>query len=515
MPPVAQIDSCHARTPAASAPPAGNRGLAVLIAVTMPVLFGVVSGIFTPRGPVTTGEALTTMALALAIGVIAGAAVRSRWAIVFVPVVFIAALEVTRMPITGPTVDAVRLDTQLGWIAFVTGRGIHGLLAVAPLILGAIFGAAYARRHKRELAAPRRFTQRIGLYSRRTLTALLTLTLIALALGVARPAGTDPIVDADGTALPGSIAELTTVTLDGRELGVMIRGHDVRNPILMFVAGGPGGSELGAMRRHLSALEHDFTVVTLDQRGTGKSYAELDPASTLTFDRGVSDVIDLASYLRERFGTDSIYLVGQSYGSLVGVRAAQQRPDLFTAYIGVGQMVSPAETDQITYLDTLAWARASGNREVIEELTAIGPPPYERMSDYEPVLTHETPDVYPYDHSVNSEGAGQFSENLFVREYTLLEQIHALGAFMDVASILYPQLQEIDLRVDALKLDIPVYLMQGRFEARGRAELAEEWFDMVQAPHKEVLLFDTSGHRPLFEQPEVFHDAMVRIEGQR
>ena len=42
------------------------------------------------------------------------------------------------------------------------------------------------------------------------------------------------------------------------------------------------------------------------------------------------------------------------------------------------------------------------------------------------------------------------SENLLVEEYTLLEQVHVLGAFMDVFSVLYPQLQDIDLMTDVV-----------------------------------------------------------------
>lgn len=508
-------------TTALAAPPPGaipartaRIPLRVVIAVALPALFGVLSGLITPRGPITTGEGLATMALALVTGLLAGSAARNRWALLYAPLAFVIALELARLPVTGPTVDAIRVSTQFGFIAFATGRGVHGLLAIAPLMLGVALGAAYAKRRSGSTPQYRGLAGRIWAYFRRTMTVVLAILLAALAVGIARPASTDPIIDANGALKSGSIAELTTVHLDGKDLAVMTRGHDTDNPLLLYIAGGPGGSELGAMRRHLATLEEDFTVVTLDQRGTGKSYSALDPASTLTFDGAVRDVIELTELLHERFGAPPTYLVGQSYGSLVGVRAAQQRPDLFAAYIGVGQMVSPAETDQIIYEDTLSWARAAGRQEVVEHLSAIGYPPYHRISDYETATTYETSDVYPYNHSPNSEGAGQFSENIFVSEYTLLEQLHILGAVLDVFSIIYPQLQEVDFRTDAPTLDIPVYLMQGRFEARGRTEPAHEWFDLLNAPHKEMVLFDTSGHRPLFEQPGVFREALARIAAE-
>jgi len=112
--------------------------------------------------------------------------------------------------------------------------------------------------------------------------------------------------------------------------------------------------------------------------------------------------------------------------------------------------------------------------------------------------------VYPYDHSHNSEGAGGFSENLFVKEYTLTEQLHAFAGFFDTFTVMYPQLQGIDFRTDATHLTVPVYLIEGRFEAPGRLGPAKEWFNLLDAPAKELITFDTSGHRPLFEQPDLF-----------
>ena len=108
-----------------------------------------------------------------------------------------------------------------------------------------------------------------------------------------------------------------------------------------------------------------------------------------------------------------------------------------------------------------------------------------------------------------TEGAGGFSENIFVEEYTLMEQLHNLAAFLDVFTVLYPQLQDIDFRTDATQLEVPVYLVQGRHEAPGRARPAEEWFGMLDAPKKQLIVLDTSGHRPPFEQPERFHRVMT------
>jgi hypothetical protein len=137
-----------------------------------------------------------------------------------------------------------------------------------------------------------------------------------------------------------------------------------------------------------------------------------------------------------------------------------------------------------------AWAQRIGDDGLVEELKAVGPPHYEAMFHNETALSYE-PDVYAYDYSANSEGAGQMSENMLVDEYTLVDQIHILGAFMDTFAALYPHLQDVDFRKTATDAD-----------ADGWARPFAHWYPMIDAPIKQLVAFGTSGHRPLWEQPQ-------------
>lgn len=487
-----------------------HRWPGVTAALSVAAGWGLLAGWWTPRGPISTVEALTAIAVSWAVGALAGWWTGRRWAMLLTPVVFAAVFELIRAHTGGPLVDGIRLGAggTFGILAFILGRGLHAILALLPMILGAALGAGLAR-HRGQGRQPTHGVARAGLVTRRVIAGVATVALLALAAGISRPASTDPILSATGTPAAGSVAELIRVPIGGHDQAMMIRGTSSKKPVLLFLAGGPGGTELGAMRRHGQALENDFVVVTWDQRGTGKSYDSLDPTSTLTLHQAVSDTVEVSNYLRARFGQDKIYLLGQSYGTILGVLAIQQHPELYRAYIGVGQMVDPRETDVVFYRDTLAWARRTDNSALVDRLTASGPPPYADLLDYEPSLTNTA--VYPYDHAPNSEGAGGFGENLFVKEYTLLEQVHAFASFFDVFAVLYPQLQDIDFRQDATHLAVPVYLAEGRFEAPGRLDPAQQWFDLLDAPTKQWITFDTSGHRPLFEQPDQFHQLMVDV----
>ncbi len=122
--------------------------------------------------------------------------------------------------------------------------------------------------------------------ARRSVTALVAVGVLALTLGIIRPAGTDPILTPGWQAAGGQRRRADRVDIGGSSLAMMIRGDNVKNPVLLYLAGGPGGTDIGALRRNSQGLERAFTVATYDQRGTGKSYDTLDPTSTLTLAGG-------------------------------------------------------------------------------------------------------------------------------------------------------------------------------------------------------------------------------------
>ncbi|HEX5616384.1 MAG TPA: alpha/beta hydrolase [Acidimicrobiia bacterium] len=476
--------------------------LGAAVAAVVVVAWAVAAGQWMPRGPLTTAQTLWSLGLSLVVGLAAGLAARRRIVILAAPMLFALVFELLRIDLTGPTVDRPQFSTY-GILAVVVGRGFYALTSLVPLAWAAAVGAAVARRADPAPSRPRTRVRATLRGARVSVTALVGVALFALAIGVARPASTAAITGPDGEPLEGSVAELITVQLNGREQPLMIRGYDTDNPVLLFLAGGPGGSELGAMRRHLPGLEEHFTVVTWDQRGTGKAYPQLDPTDTITLDGYVDDTVAVTDYLRERFGTDQIFVAGQSWGSTLAVLAVQQAPDRYRALIGVGQMVSQLETDRIFYADTLRWARETGRTGLVDDLVAIGQPPYDRMLDYETALSHEH-EVYPYDNSPNHEGEGGFSENFMVDEYSLVEQVHLLAGFMDTFAALYPQLQDIDFRRTATELPVPAFFVQGAHEADGRQQPFQQWYSTLRAPAKDVVYLDTSGHRPMFEQPDAF-----------
>ena len=380
------------------------------------------------------------MATGFVVGGLAGYVMRTRWAMLLAPLVFVMVCEVSRIGVTGPTVDRPDLSTTFGVLVIVLGRGFQGVIMVLPMMLAAAVGAAWARRADGS-AKPAQGWHRGALWTRRVLTVMMSLALVVVGAVLTRPGFTAPITGADGKPLPDSVAELADVRLGGHEQTVLIRGRNTANPVLLYLAGGPGQSDFGYTRAYMSELENDFVFAVWDQRGTGTSYAELDPVDTLTLDRTVTDTVELASYLRDRFGKQRIYLMGSSWGTTLGVLAVQRAPELFQAWIGTGQMVSQLASDQIIYQQVLDYAASTNDQSLTDRMRGYGPPPYQDMYAYAFLIGYYDR-IGPYPKSAYFETQGPDGiDGTGAVEYSPLDKINKEKAIVDMASVMYPQLQ--------------------------------------------------------------------------
>jgi proline iminopeptidase len=490
-------------------PRAGSRHTTVLLqlfaAAVVTGAGGLVAAAALPRGPVTRPGLLAAVALAAVLGWIAGFVSRSRWAILGAPLVFALCYELGRADVVGPSVDRPNLDTSIGVLVLVLGRGFAAVTQLLPLALGAAYGAGVARRRVPEPGRAGTRKRVVLRWIRRGVAGMTVTALVVLTLVLLRPGTTAPITDPTGNTVPGSVAELARVRLGGHEQTVLIRARDVRQPVLLYLAGGPGQSDLGYTRAYMPTLEDDVVFAVWDQRGTGTSYAALDPSSSWTLDRAVTDTIELSEYLRDRFGQRRIYLFGNSWGSVIGTLAVQRRPDLYAAYIGAGQMVDPRETDRVIYREMLALAERTGDTERARRLRESGPPPYRDVYRYaEQILAYEDIGPYPKTDWFEHHGPSGIDGN-GARDYGPLDKVNKLKALFDMGAVMYPQIQDVDFRRDVPRLEVPVYLVQGAHELPARLEPARAWFTALQAPRKEWVTFEQAGHVPQFEEFARFH----------
>jgi pimeloyl-ACP methyl ester carboxylesterase len=340
---------------------------------------------------------------------------------------------------------------------------------------------------------------RILRFALRGLGVLLAFILIALGVWALLPAKTAPI------AGEHAIAAIETIELGGVPQTILLRGQDSRNPLLLYVHGGPGGAHMPLAPFYSGELEKHFVVVHWDQRGAGASCEGVDPA-TLSLERITADTVELAEQLTSRFGTPLV-LLGHSWGSLVGVRAVKAQPDLFAAYVSVGQLVNLRRNEELAHAWVLAEAKRRANAEALAALERIGFPPYASQDD----LRVQRSYLMRWGGSIHDIDAARAAlpRFLFGREYTLGTRLRFVGCLNTSLERLWNAIQDVDLAVEARTLDVPVFVLIGRADYNTPFELTEAWAKQLSAPRVDVTWFDGVGHALPIENPAAFQRTLI------
>lgn len=339
------------------------------------------------------------------------------------------------------------------------------------------------------------------------LVCILILVGVLLLISPGKP---KPFLDNNGKVIVGSISEKIYVKINGVEQGMFIEGKNKNNPVLLFLHGGPGMPEYNLFEKYCPELENSFTVCYWEQRGSGLSYNDDTSPSSETTEQLISDTLSVTNYLRNRFGQQKIYLMGHSWGTYLGIQAAARAPQLYKAYIGVGQILEQRKSEIQAYNYMLEQYKATGDESVVKKLEAY------------PITTSDTA-LYTYMksslrdeamhklgigtmHDMNSVITGIFFPVMESRAYTLGEKINIWRgkAFLNNSTDLLKQMISTDLTVKVPKLDIPTYFFSGIYDYTVSHTLAESYFEKLQAPTKGFYLFKDSAHSPMFEEPKKF-----------
>jgi pimeloyl-ACP methyl ester carboxylesterase len=217
--------------------------------------------------------------------------------------------------------------------------------------------------------APSRFRKILN----RLILVVLGVIIITLAILLyMSPGKTSPITDASGNKIPNSIAVIENPEINGVEQSIIIRGENKNNPVLLFVHGGPGMATFPFIKEQFKGMEKLFTVCYWDQRGAGKSYTGNIPSMTL--EQLTEDGAEVSRYLIKKFNKQKIYLLGHSWGSFLGSFIIHKHPELFSAYIGIGQVANTLPSEQRSYQFVLAEAKKRNNDGLLKELEALKMP---------------------------------------------------------------------------------------------------------------------------------------------
>jgi proline iminopeptidase len=330
----------------------------------------------------------------------------------------------------------------------------------------------------------------------------------------ARDKAVSIIANARKIVAPHGIERLEKVKIGGIDQWVSIRGTDTRNPVLLYVHGGPGYISMPMNWWFANGWQDYFTVVNWDQRGSGKTYLINDPkavAPTMTPARMLADTEEMTNWLRKTLGKKKIFLLGHSWGSYLGLEMAAHHPDQLYAYIAVAQITNSPESEHLGWQATLDAARRDGNAQAVHDLEALTPyPPKDGALPLKAIYAERKwldyyGGVMAYRHGNDAEGdLADLSP-----DYTDAEIPHIWAGNVFAERYLLSWVLGQDLS-GIRKLDCPLIVFAGRHDVDVNATLARAWFDKVQAPSKQFVWFEHSSHLPMTEEPGKFLISLVR-----
>ena len=316
------------------------------------------------------------------------------------------------------------------------------------------------------------------------------------------------IANARRIVTPNGIERLEAVRIGGIEQWVSIRGSDKRNPVLLFLHGGPGYVSIPMSWWFTRGWEEYFTVVQWDQRGAGKTFllnGRATLAPTMTPERMVADAQEMVSWVARELGKEKIFVLGHSWGSYLGLELAKREPRSLHAYIGVGQLTNAPESERRGWQFAVAGAYKEGNAKAVRELEAIAPyfPPGHPSPLKDLYVQRRWLEYYGGSMAYRHGSAAEGDLSKLSPDYTDAEIAHIWDGNDFSEHYLLQQVLSIDESATR-QLDCPLIVCAGRHDFVVNSELAAQWLGEVRAPLKQLVWFENAGHLVMTDEPGKF-----------
>jgi pimeloyl-ACP methyl ester carboxylesterase len=293
------------------------------------------------------------------------------------------------------------------------------------------------------------------------------------------------------------------VDINGMKQGMFLQSENIENPVLLFLHGGPGSPEIAFTERYPTGLDKIFTVCWWEQRGSGISCSRSIPKQEMTIEQMILDTIAVVDYLRKRFNKEKVYVMGHSWGSLLGVLTVQRTPQLFHAYIGIGQVARQLESERLAYTFMLQAFRLANNKKMVRKLEKF---PIDKGGDVSlRYLGVRSNGMMKLGIGVMHHCTSMMECVMIIiryKGYTLKEKLNFAMGSSSSLKCLWDTVLQTDLIKQAPELKVPVYIFQGKYDYQVSYVIAKEFAMTVNAPVKGFYTFENSAHSPCFEESE-------------
>ncbi len=283
----------------------------------------------------------------------------------------------------------------------------------------------------------------------------------------------------------GSINTSEAIHINGIKQWISIKGTNDKNPVLLFLHGGPGNSAMSYADKFTAELQKHFVVVQWDQRESGKT-ATLNPSDKpLTVSLMENDAVEMIHYLRKRFGQDKIYLMGHSWGGFLGLKVAADHPELLNGYFAISPMVNQIESEKLSLEWMIAKAKEINNQQALTDLTSVKIP-------------FESPEQLYYHRSWLAKMMGN--------KPPTKDFVEAWGKKW---LALFNEASRINFSISYPELKCPIYFFIGGKDYQTHFKLTEDYHNTLKADKKRLFWFTDSGHNLNLTEPDKLQEIII------
>ena len=301
--------------------------------------------------------------------------------------------------------------------------------------------------------------------------------------------------------------EKSFIKLGGEEQYVEIISVSGKNPVLLFLHGGPGWPQTPHLRYFNSDLARSVNLVAWEQSGCGKSYMNNPDPKNLTKEQIIKDAHELTLILKKRFGQNKIHLAGFSWGSVIGLELVKRYPDDYAAYFAISQVIDIQRSIELSRDWLKKEAEKRGDTKMLKQVAQLEKKDtslcksqlecffkkYEMLTEYGGAIFKK-----------EAEAQIKTAET----KYEDYKSYDWIKGFMYSCSKLGDEVFKTDL-TGITELRVPAYFLIGRHDWSLPTIVTEEFVNTLKAPKKEIIWFEESGHEPLEEEPIKFNKVIV------
>lgn len=313
------------------------------------------------------------------------------------------------------------------------------------------------------------------------------------------------------SALPNQhIAEVEQLEIGNIPQGIAISGNP-ENPALLILHGGGLPLPGVASKSNYPLLQEHFLLIFWDQRGAGRSTHQSLNTGNMSIENFLSDVEELTEYVKTRFNKEKLYLLGHSWGSMIGLASVVRNPDNYYAYVGVSQQINLRESDDLVFAEL---SRRADQASLSKKLNQLGPPPYESVGDWLALreLVARNGGMVSGQGEVGMFGmlGKMFGSFMFNRDYGWFELFRIQRNMNFVMEHTYSDIKAFDMSA-VNTLEIPILLLHGSNDLNSHPQVAKDWLEQLNAPNKNWVDLERSAHMPMWEEPDTFQRLVIEV----